>query len=247
MTLKAIIGRRLLLGLAAASTAAAAPVPAAQTPAESREQGKLGATLPSILDRFSAQKAVVDRIVRETKKIWPVMPEEIAYFMSGSKPEQDITGAGISRPLPTRGRLAQVWSYGTPETFRGAIKHHKARIDHIMTTKSKRALKSEKIWLARMEKALPLSETYCAKVERVTAASGYEPAHSKLITARDALKAHVAAIMDNTPRKMEGVVIQAQAIQAWQAVDPFVRSLDLDAVHWPARMAESVLALEEAA
>ncbi|MEX0282117.1 MAG: hypothetical protein AB3N13_13120 [Arenibacterium sp.] len=242
MTLKTIFDRRrVLLGLAAASTAAAAPK-TADAVSEKPELIRLADALPALVDSYTAQRDAVAQIVQDAAKVWPQAPREIVYFFEGSKPETDVRGAGISRVVFGRGNFSQVWNYGTPDAFRQQIAQHKAKIARIMKTKSKRGLRSEKMWLARMEVALPLSEKYCSEIETIRTASGYKPARENLTVAQEALKEHIAAIMEHQPRTMEGVVIQAQAIQAWQQVAPIQRHLDLDAMKWPARMAASVLA-----
>lgn len=109
-----------------------------------------------------------------------------------------------------------------------------------MTTKSKRGLKSEKIRLERMEKGLPLSRAYVAEIKRIRKTSGYEEASQAQSDAREDLKAHVEAIMTANPTGMEGVVIQAQALAAWQAIGLF-EGMDPKAMKWPTRLAETIL------
>lgn len=64
--------------------------------------------------------------------------------MDGSKPETDITDAGISRPWSKDGKISRVMNYGPPETIESAMEQHRKKISQILTTKSKRGLGGEK-------------------------------------------------------------------------------------------------------
>lgn len=235
--------RRVLLGLAAASTAAAAPASAAGAAKESPELIALGDGLGTVLERYKAASAHRRDIVRAANGVWPRAPEEITCYSQGSKMEASITGAGISRKWSEYSDIKRVRNYGTPSCFAQKIKSTEKEIARIKGTKSKRGLRFQIRALEDYQKALPLSEAYCAEIDRVTRESGYEAADRAMVEARDALKAHVGAIVNSNAQTMEGVVIQAQALQAWQAVDGFTRTMDLDAMQWPAKMAASVLRL----
>ena len=242
MTFKNIIDRRrVLLGLAAASTAAAAPAGAESKLAETPDLVNLGDALPDVTARFIDARD--KRAANETvaAKVWPRAPEEILLCAQGSLPERDIAGRGLPRPWGKRG-IERVRDYVPPSVILTMIEGHKAKISHILGTKSNRGLKGEQMWLGRMEAALPLSEQYCAQIERIRSASGYSAAYVAETRARETLKTHVNSIMNFEPRTMEGVVIQAQAVMAWQSVDAFLRHMDVDAWDWPAKMAASVLA-----
>ena len=213
--------RRILFGLAAAATTAAtgATEGSASAPAECPELIALADALPGLHAEFVTAKAEFSRIVAEAKAIWPLAPDEIIWFLYGSKVETDITGAAITRKA-RRAPVAQVWRYGTPEMFAADAAKMRECIAHIMTTKSKRGLKQAKSRLAEAERALPLSRAYCAEIERVTEASGYRAAEARKDHAKEALRSHVGKIMEAKPQTMEGVVIQAQALAAWSDADP---------------------------
>lgn len=91
-----------------------------------------------------------------------------------------------------------------------------------------------------MEKALPLSRGYVAEIELIRETSGYEQAEQTQSNALEDLLVVVEAIMTANPTGMEGVVLQAQALAAWQAIGPF-EGMNPKAMKWPARLAETIL------
>lgn len=232
--------RKLLAGLAAASSAAAAPSKA--TAQECPEFIALGDALPELLNHYQAARLEVDSIVSAVMPTWPEAPKEIRGWYEKSKREVDIRGAGIQRPYGSEPCDRAVYHFGTPHSFEMRIKQTKACIAHIMTTKSKRGLKREQDNLTRYERALPLSQAYVAEINRITERSGYQAAEEREAQSKAAIKAHVGRIMDMTPLTMEGVVIQAQALSAWRSVRYGELEVDVLTVTWPGRLASAILA-----
>ena len=233
--------RQILVGIAAASTAAATGG-ATAAPSECAELIRLGDALPGVLDRYTKAKKKCAAIGREWAPKWPLAPEPILTFGLGSHPERNLTERGIARVVPERGALKRVWNYGSPEYFEAEIENHKQCIAHILKTKSRRGLKGEQNWIARCEDALSLSRTYCAEIERIREASGYPAAGAEEAAARDALKDHVSEVMEMQPRTMEGVVIQAQALAAWGQVDRFYQTFNTEGPDWALCIARSIMA-----
>lgn len=238
--------RSVLFGLAAASTAAATGASATATAVrENSELVSLGNATQALQEQYVAARAEAKSIADKFAPIWPLAPEPILSFGSGCLEERDLTGAGIERIAEGRSRVVQVWRYGPPEYFEGQIRDHKARIAHIMTTKSKRGLKYERHWLARFEEALPLSRAYVEEIERIREQSGYEPSRQRKETAFEALRDHVNRIMAIDAVTMEGVVIKAQALGAWAKVDKFHKHLNLDGPKWAEELAAAILSQSE--
>lgn len=238
--------RRLLLGLAAASTAAAAVTAGTAKASESEtpELLSLADALPHFEAEYQNARAEVRRIVRRFQPTWPRAPEEIHTHGWKATEERALAGWAYQYKEGQRGYYAN-WerpiSIGTVETFESEIDTHRRRIAHIMTTKSKRGLKSEQLWLARAETALPLARSYWAKVERIRTASGYDTAVQCEHDALAALKAHVDKIMVAPEHTMQGVVIKAQALAAWGRIERHCRVLNIEGVEWPTQMAEAIM------
>ncbi|WP_407491863.1 hypothetical protein [Pseudooceanicola sp. MF1-13] len=238
--------RQMLLGLAAASTAAAAGAPAAERLIpENPELIALGNATLTLQRNYEETRAEARRIAKDVRQEWPLAPEPILSFGHGCLEERDVTGAGIRRAVDERGNFEQMWSYGTPEYFEAQIQRHKVRIAHIMKTKSKRGLKFEQEWLKRSEEALPLSRTYVAEIERLKQQSGYRPARDRQEAAYEAFSDHVSKVMGAEAATMEGVVIKAQALQAWSTVDPFYKALNKHGVEWAEQLAGAIIAQGE--
>lgn len=239
--------RKVLLGLASASTAAATGAQASErgTP-ENPELVALGNATHAAQQNYQDARAECRRIASEFAPLWPLAPEPILSFGNGCMDERDVTAAGIRRIVEGRGRIEQMWKFGTPEYFEDEIKRHKARIAHIMKTKSKRGLKFEEAWLKRSEEALPLARTYTAEIEKLREQSGYKPARERQEAAYEALRDHVNEIMAADATTMEGVVIKAQALQAWSHVDSFYKALNLDGVKWAEELAGAIIGQAEA-
>lgn len=238
--------RQMLFGLAAASTAAATGATATegQKP-ENPELVALGNATFDLQSNYEETRAEALRIAKDVRRHWPLAPEPILSFGHGCLEERDVTGAGIMRVVEERGKLEQVWGYGTPEYFEAQIQHHKDRIDHIMETKSKRGLKFEQEWLKRSEEALPLSRAYVAKIEKLKEQSGYQPARDRQEAAYEAFSDHVSKVMAMEAATMEGVVIKAQALQAWSTVDPFYKALNKHGVEWAEQLAGAIVTQAE--
>ena len=233
--------RRVLLGIAAASAAAAGTAAkASQSPQELPKLIAMGDALPEIEAIYWRARERTRLVLTAVAPVWPEAPEEIRMWSGDSKPETDISGAGIERPWSKDGKVRRVMHYGTPEAIQDGIKQERARIAHIMKTKSKRGLKYHRTQMERYEKALPLSCWYVAEIERIRATSGYSEAKTAETAAKEALKEHVGEIMSTEPRGMEGVVVQAQALAAWQAIGS-VAAMDFETVEWSGKLAEAIL------
>lgn len=239
--------RKMLIGLAASSTAAASKLQS--QPAKSLEDARLielSDALPKLHSTYIEARKSKAAIVKETKEIWPLAPEEIVTLSWGEL-ETSITGAGIKRIIPGRcyNGEARHWQVITPNGWKARIRNHKQDIARIEKTKSKRGLVRSQTELAKARKALRLSKKYYADIERIRKASGYDQARESGEAALAALKANVDASMNIQAKTMVGVVIQAQALAAWGDVTPYRRAFDVEALGWPQKIATSIITQSE--
>lgn len=207
--------RRMLLGLAAASTAAAAPAavatPSKRVPAEAAELLDLGAKTAFVLANY--RKAVAEReaIVAAWSLKWPQPSACIIAHPSAGSRATDLEG-NISLNGPhviERERLVEnIAFFSEPQKFRKG-------------TTPQRIAASEETRLrlkAEREAMLRAHDDYTAQCELMRNVSGIIPAQEAEDAARAALLKHVRDVMKHEPATMAGVLIQAEALAALAAV-----------------------------
>ncbi|MGX0975627.1 hypothetical protein ACSSVY_001337 [Roseovarius sp. MBR-51] len=233
--------RRLLLGLAAASTAAATGA-AAQGHAAPQEAPELLSLADGLSDRLQAYKdatAQVQQIAETWGPQWPKPDTEIFAYGEDCKTHRDILGRGIQ----TEGFECKLFvrDVGTPEHFGKLAKYGWGRYHHKMQTKTQRGAKLAQRWAEREAAKVEPARAYWSEVDRITEASGIEAAQERAVSARKELKGLVGQIIHFREKTVTGLIIKAQAMQAWQEVEPFYRQLDLDAIAWAEAMTATVL------
>lgn len=238
--------RRMLLGLAAASTAAATPVAVvASAPAENatllRLAGKTGALAQAYRDTEAARAA----IVAEWEPQWPSVPKEIETRHESGEVAYDLEGlwpAKFTKYRTAAELRKSAAEYRTPRQYRKGT--------------SARTIAKDAVWweklAQRTEAEAVLSEMYCAERVRIREACGIIPARAKEQAARAAFIGHVASVMEIDPVTMSGVIIQAEALEAFRAVPALHRgefSMEmLKALpEWGERLAASILRIASAA
>jgi|GEM_PF-1939836 len=231
--------RALLIGLASASTIAGGGSHAAIVPEENPDLLRLAADLPALDAEHRAACSEEQRVYRETMKIWPRAPKETETWGGElSDVERDVAGSVMR--LPEDESLSRY--IGTPEHFRGRQAFYQAAIDNPKQTKWRQKAKPR--WqadLAEAKRGEALSKEYHSAIKRVREASGFDAVSARRMAAQDALKAHVAAIMDTPENTQRGVIIKAEALTAWGVVNPSRRIFSIAISAWPQQMAEAVL------
>ncbi|MBN9453866.1 MAG: hypothetical protein J0I42_18155 [Bosea sp.] len=233
--------RRMLLGLAAASTAAAAPVAvAASAPVENADLLHLGAETSALATAYREAEAARAAIVAEWGPKWPSVPEQIRTRIENAEVAYDLEGLWPDEFVKyhTADQLRQrAADYRIPRQFRKGTSA--GFIAKNATWMEKRA--------QEMEANAALSEMYCAERDRVREASGIMAARAKERDARLTFVSHVASVMEIEPNTMAGVIVQSEALEAFSAVPPLQRSGDFslkalkDLPAWGERLAASIL------
>lgn len=243
----AINRRRMLLGLAAASTAAAtvaATVPAAAL-TENPELVRLGDMLPSVEADYASAIAGYRAVVKEWSPRWPELPE--ALVGRGDETARDFTGWGIQR-VNCYGEMRCV-QIATVDSLQG-------RISWIQGILKSKTIDSRKIrgltrpeWEAEMDEStalLKVARRYEQKCETVRRASGLAVSREHKNRSFTALADLIGETMGQQPVGMVGVMIQAQALGAWgRHGDAGHQMLTPGAITWGADLAASVLRLAE--
>lgn len=238
--------RRMLLGLAAASTAAAtgASAEGQAAPAEAPELIAMGDQLGGSLAAYKSAARHVQAIGDEWGPQWPTPADEIINYGGGAKMHRDIHGNGIKVP----GRHGKDVVYvGTPEDFQKSSERHWAMYEHKMKTKSQRGAAYPKRWAEKDTAAIRPAQAYWSEVERITKASGIEAAKIAKTEAIDALRDLVGRIVLFQEQSITGLIIKAEAMQAWGEVEEFYRLFNVNAPVWADAMTQTVLRQTKAA
>lgn len=244
--------RRMLLGLAAASTAAATPaaLASAETPLEAPALIHLGDLTEALAIAHRTSRDEVARIYAEWDPKLPAVPEEIKFrrqtFDRRGEWEKRLDGTPRHRGDDNHEGVLSV------ESAERAIVWTREYLDRPSRRKSASGLARHEKWLGRMRAqlawenvALKLAKRYHDEFARVLKASGYEAARERLTAAEDALTEHVSAVMKHEARTMAGVMIQAQAIETTSQMPAYAMALEGSRERWAARLAAAILRIAD--
>lgn len=235
--------RRMLLGLATATAAAATGVTASGAPAQQEAPELIGLAdqLDGKLSAYLATVAKVERIAKEWGPQWPVPVEEIQYFGAGSIQYKNILGRPTELPSPWNAESPRLVNVGTAEGFKNTAENHRLEYERKMKTKSQRGAKFHKHWMERDTAAIASARAFWAEVERINKASGIKAAQAEQTATRDALKDLVGRVVMFQEVTVAGLVIKAQAMQAWGNVDAFTRAFHIEATSWADEMTATIV------
>ena len=243
--------RRLLLGLAAASSAAALPsiamASAEVTVTENPALVRLGDTLPAAAAEYLAAVKAEASIVVKWSTHWPLAPDVlIKPYRDDAAMERTIDGAALTR-------AGQRWPM--PVITAAEIQHDIDGIRLALRRKRRDAFgpinwhgiklvaDQWELDLAARGKLLAIAERHEADKAAVLDASGYTLAHSRMKAAQQALGDLVAEIMAQPEATMLGVVVKAHALAAWGNTDLLTRWSTPESHRWEGQLAASVLRL----
>lgn len=236
--------RQILMGLASASAAAAVGLPASGATAQGEDQAllaladKLDGALQAHLDACTKVSSIAERWGPQ----WPTPDRKIYFYSGGSMKHRDILGRGIETPwAERRPDIMHVASIGTPEYYEASAERRRAEYNRKMATKSQRGAKSEKMWMERDAENAPIARAYWSEVERITKASGIKEAQALQKGTRDELRELVGSIVMSRENSITGLVIKAQAMQAWSKVEKFHRAVNPDGPAWADEIAATII------
>lgn len=203
--------RRMLLGLAAASTAAAGPVAvAAGAPAsaEDAELLDLGAKTAFVLKDYRKAVEARDVILKAWGPQWPEVPKTILNYALGARRaptlEDDEPICQGDFIWKREKLLENIAYYDVPSLWRKNTKPERIARAEAQRLKMK----------AEREATLATLDAYDARCKGLVVASGIRSAQTVEIDALHALLGHVRAVMALEPASMSGVLIQAEALEA---------------------------------
>lgn len=216
--------RRLLLGLAAASVGAAvAPVAFSSEPLAAPENSALsilGDALPELTAEAAAADAAYWAIVREWEPRWPVAPDALVLHRYDERRlERGLRGWAINvdgdPAAITSGLQARCI-----ETAADIRRQVQMLDDYMRRVRSKHPLSADDLAISadkrlQLVERLSVADGYEAARRDVLEQSGYAAADARCKAANDALAAHAGKIMAESPVTMAGVMIQAEALEAF--------------------------------
>lgn len=252
-----ITRRSLLAGLAAATAAAAAAsVPAAASVTMAPENPALlglADTLAAGVGEVHAARADYAACVETWAKLWPSVPEAIR-FPDRYAPAKNFEGAAIRED----GRAVCVMTAANIEADMASIRK-------AVTRKRKDPAKpfyanaSNYYWgqsgtihdwqavLDELAGLKAIAVVYEAEMARIHAASGFDAKARREGMATRTLKATIDATLAERPETVEGLLIQAQAMEAVQLLDPWQRANAALTSNWGADFAASLIRISTAA
>lgn len=246
----AINRRRMLLGLAAASTAAATvTVATAATPAENPVLLDLAAQLPAIGAAYQEARRIEQEISKRWERITPWAPDELTV-PGIAWPWEDVRQPGEGELKALGGYL---WRKGDDFPRRIVVTSGDVRWDIYETKRALRKAKKNgnaadylhaENEIARLKKLEATASAYESKFAKIKAQAKAEHDQAWPIASarQDDLEKHVAAIMDTPDWTMEGLIIKAQALAEWDRVG---RGMDKVAFKhgrdWHGQIAASIL------
>ncbi|PSJ57402.1 hypothetical protein [Pseudaminobacter soli (ex Li et al. 2025)] len=236
--------RRLLLGLAAASTAAATgtvALAAEAAPAENPELIRLGEELPGIVEEYQTATTVRRAIIKKWLPKWPVAPDELLGSWSGfgsRNIERDLLGRGIDRENSYgEKRCREIY---TTKDLQRSLEWadqgvRRARTDRTRANAIEKRNKDAAL--------LVVAKRYEATCQAIRDASGYEAANARREAVTKRLLTHVEKVLLEQAVTMAGVIIQAQALVAAGGIKPLYRwsAEATSEVNWSERLAASIL------
>lgn len=235
--------RRMLLGLAAASTAAAtSTVAASPKVSENPELIRLAQELPEVEATYRAAKD--HQVATEAKwmPLWPLAPDDITEpgrpGLDGNPIERGFRGGALRRrgeAEPRRLIPAYHFRYGA-DRARRILKGKKLAAGPV-------GGRTRAEWEAELledERCLGLAVNYAAETKRISEASNYTASWKAHAAAAKALEASITLIMAQPDLTMEGLIIKAQALEVWGRVDELYR-LSRPGADWHGQIAASIL------
>ncbi len=230
--------RNILMGIAAASTAATATHSA---PTEVPALVELADALPALAKAHTDACESVEWILAEWQPQVPDPDLDLIRYSESSRRYTKIDGHGIEVAPYPNADIKVFPSIGTAETFQNSAERSFAEAERKARTPSKRGAKHMFDWAEKERALIEPARDYWAEFDRIVEASGIEGAKDRVSETRDALHAAVSAIMATEERSMAGVVIKAEALHAWSCVEYFHKALNPDACKWSDQMAAAIM------
>ena len=236
--------RRLLLGLAAASTAAASlSIPAATAPLENPRLIELGDKLEALEAACLSARDKVYAIEAHWAPRWPKTPA--ALLGEGTEIDRDFQGYAIHE----RGRPMIHQTYGSTHDIGWRLENARRIVRGRTIDKRKIRGAGRAEWeqeLARLRRLQPIAKLHEARRTRVMKQSGYKEAKKAREIAMRNLGDLVSEAVALPATGMAGVMIKAQVLAAWgRYADALWNMSYPGALTWGSDLARSVLGAAE--
>lgn len=243
--------RSLLAGLAAASAAVAVPVSAvAMQGAENPVLLALAGEVEPIAAELIAANADLKNCRTEWEPRWPSIPDALKFsYQLGSHYSHAETLKGLALQDET-GRNVMVLKTEhldkSAVAIRAALRRTRRSANPFRAHSSYTwglCLSAEE-WAVELEQIADLraiAVAHEAEQARVREASHILERKARREAARTALADIVSRVMAERPETVEGLIIQAQAMEAWKGADPWQKAMLAMDKPWASDFASSLL------
>lgn len=247
--------RRLLLGLALASTAAAvsaAPAEAASVIAENPRLLELASELPALAIAYHEALEAQNAVEAKWNAVWPWAPDDLTApgtALPWEDPRQPgeaegrVMGGYLWRQGDTFPRRIVVTAWGLGWNIEAAER----RLQKAQKSGRRSGGKSEAGWreeLDRLEKLHTIADTYEKECQRIKGPAQAEHKTKWTVTnrLRDELEDLIAAMMNEVDLTMEGLIIKAEALAEWDRTGKGIHKLAVrHGREWHGQIAASIL------
>jgi hypothetical protein len=249
--------RTLLAGLAAASAAATLPASAMAAAAlESPALVALADGLAAALEEVKAARADYAQCVRDWSPLWPAVPEAIRLsYTPAHEGDWDFEGFALEQGERRRpvGCLTADGLAKDIATIRKAMNRKRPNTGaafKVWTSASGLEGHTVNGWAVVADQLSGLKEIamqFEAEKVRIHAAANFVARRDRRANALASLASAIGAVMAETPITVEGLLIQAQAMEAVPYMDPWQRASTALTASWGADFAASLIRISTAA
>jgi len=240
--------RSLLTGIALASAAMAMPMQAeaAQVATENPALLAKVSTLSAVAIEATAANADLAACIAEWSPRWPSVPDAIKINRPVWREDEEAHLFDGSPALGNDDRPLAVLTTAALDSDIAAIAKamRRARPAGKPFRVLYRDLRTADEWAVELEQLRDLraiASKYEAAQARIVKVSCIDGRRARRTAAQATLADAVSDIMSERPETADGLIIQAQALQAWGQADPWAKAMHALSSDWSHRFATSLL------
>jgi hypothetical protein len=250
----ALTRRNLIAGLAAATAFATVPVAGAASPTENPELLSLADDLSAAIAEASQSQADYSQCLETWGPNWPAPPEDIRTRYNFGEVARTLSNKPIYDENEKAIRIATVAELDEDiASIRMAMarKRRDPSKPFFAYTKAttcglRLSLSEWAIEVDQLSDLRQIAAVYEADQSRIRAASGFVEKADRREGALQRLKVAISEVMARRPVTVEGLLIQAQAMEAAGHLDPWQKATAAMTTNWGADFAVSLIRISSA-